>query len=91
MNVPRAGGMTIARAQVLGRQLKAGMTADEVKAILGEPDDNSDRKTDQDLNATAPRLRWFYRWKVFIGYRLELVFERRADEWVLTSGDWWNG
>jgi hypothetical protein len=80
LQVPRAGGMTIASAWDSAQQLKPGMTEDRVLSILGAPD----QKTRQ------PNLHWVYRWPVFIGYSLDLTFERRGGQWVLSAGNWWN-
>jgi hypothetical protein len=80
----RAGGMTVARASFLGKRLKPGLSTSEVAAILGEPD----RKKHQ--STPAAELHWHYYWNVDLGYTLDLVFERRGDQWFLARGNWWD-
>jgi hypothetical protein len=87
----RAGGKTIAQAKVMAGRLKPGMTEEEVRAIFGEPDDKGDRMFPAAPKPESPELHWFYRWNVYIGYRLDLKFEQRGGQWVLTKGDWWDG
>ncbi len=76
--------MTVAKASLLGKRLKPGLTVSEVVAILGEPDGK------EHGSASAPELHWHYRWKVDLGYTLDLVFERRGDQWLLARGNWWD-
>jgi hypothetical protein len=90
-HVPRAGGMTIASAWESGSRFKPGMTEAQVLSILGAPDQKADRRYPSAPTPARPELHWFYRWPVYIGYSLDLTFERRGDQWLLLEGNWWDG
>jgi len=87
-----AADLTLAQAERMASDLKYGMSADEVRKLLGKPRRTALRPNG--LSTTAPwqgNLRWTYNWpgSSFQGTSLQIEFAAKTpEEWYVNSWEW---
>ena len=88
-----AADLTLAQGERMASDLKYGMSADDVRKLLGKPRRTALRNNGVSATATPWQgtLRWTYSWpgSSFQGTSLQIEFAAKTpEEWYVNSWEW---
>ena len=84
-----AGRLSFVEAQQRCKQLRKGMSQNEVRRLLGDPGETNERMFGRRTASPWLGKEWVYKWR-FEGEERELdvVFQRVGDFWMLNHWGW---